>query len=90
MAPAIGTPLRSHSYAYERGPFRNPPLTQVSVWPTSGAPDSVGLPTGTGESTRSSVPTMLTSRSRVDLLPALSIASAVSVTLLPTFDFGGV
>ena len=42
-------PLRSHEYATEVGEFRNPPLMQPSVSPTTGVPSSVGGATATGE-----------------------------------------
>ena len=73
------------------GALMNPPLTQVSVWPTIGEPPSVGLPTGSGDSTARAPATTLTSSvAGVAMLPALSIASAVSSTVLPTAEAGGV
>src|SRR5204863_5272234 len=91
-APAITAPLRSHSYVVESGEFANPPSTHVSVEPTVGVPVSVGGAIGTGaricvESGGGATTRMC--RSFVDVFPALSTASAVSVTVEPTADAGG-
>ena len=83
-------PLRSHAYVSVFGELRKPPLMQLSCEPTVGVPTSDGGLTATGDSGRASPSSTLRCRSRVDLLPALSTASAVSLTTLPTAEAGGV
>ena len=90
VAPAITMPLRSHAYVSVFGELRNPPLMQLSCEPTVGVPTSDGGLTATGDCGPASPSSTLSCSVRVDLLPALSTASAVSVTRLPTAEAGGV
>src|SRR3954465_4737816 len=88
--PARSTPLRSQEIRVVSGAPVNPPLLQVSVEPTAGVPETVGGATGTGMVAWDSAGATRMWRSCVDLLPALSIASAVRVTVWPTAEVGGV
>ena len=73
------TPLRSHEIFVESGEPVKPPLMQLSVEPTAGVPEIDGGATGTGTVAWASAVATWMWRSCVDLLPALSTASAVSV-----------
>src|SRR5262245_4355496 len=89
VALAMMTPLRSHAIVVRSGVPVKPPLLQVNVEPTAGVPETVGGATGTGTVAWFSGETTRIWRSCVDLLPALSIASAVRVTVVPTVLLGG-
>src|SRR3954451_5094167 len=90
VAPLMTTPLRSHEIVVRSGEPVKPPLLQVSVEPTAGVPETVGGATGTGTVACSSDVATWMCRSCVDLLPALSTASAVRVIVWLTAELGGV
>src|SRR4051812_18214160 len=90
VAPEITVPLRSHEIVVRSGEPVKPPLTQVSVEPTVGVPETVGGTTGIGTVAWASAEATRMWRSCVDVLPALSTASAVKVTVEFTAEVGGV
>ena len=90
VAPAMTVPLRSQAYVNDVGWLVKPPLMHASCSPTTGVPSSDGGATATGDAGAVVPAITLTYRSRVDLLPALSNASAVSFTTPPIFEVGGV
>lgn len=92
VAPGIGTPSRSHSYASGNGPFSKSAPTQDSVRPAAGSPWITGGFDGSGASTcrsAASGATTETLRSAVPTFPAASSASTRSVTLLPMSEAFG-
>src|SRR4051794_6088008 len=89
-APAMATPVRSHEIRPVFGEPVKPPVFQVRREPAAGVPEIVGGATGTGTVAWDSAVATRMWRSCVDLLPALSIASAVRVTVWPTAEVGGV
>src|SRR3954452_6846503 len=89
-ARGISVPLRSHEIVVRSGEPVKPPLTQVSVEPTDGVPVIVGGTTGIGTVAWASAVATRMWRSCVELLPALSNASAVRVTVELTAEVGGV